>query len=185
MIALKSKPMDISTPSYHKSVTFADYYFSRADQDTASNSGDPPQLYGTNRSTTEPDGELNTFSAGFAFLGGGSIEYGTVTDRQGGKIRVKIVNVNIGFGLGAGYSSKGIYVTPSDPDGVFTVNDFLNSYTHEIEGGFFIFDISKGWHANEDLMTPSRPYFEIQGGGLTIGLELGVWWTRSVRTSQW
>ncbi len=51
--------------------------------------------------------------------------------------------------------------------------------------GFYIFDFSKGWHANENLMTPSRPYFEIQGGGLTIGLELGVWWTRSARTSQW
>lgn len=151
----------------------------------ASNDGDPPQLYGTNRSTVEPDGELNTFSAGFAFVGGGSIEFGTVTDRQGGKIRVKIVNANIGFGLGAGYSSKGIYVTSNDPDGVFTVDDFLNSYTHEIEGGFFIFDVSKGWQANADYMSRSNPYFLIQGGALTIGLDLGVWWTRSVRTTQW
>ncbi|MCF8381071.1 MAG: hypothetical protein K9H49_15975 [Bacteroidales bacterium] len=114
-----------------------------------------------------------------------SIEYGTVTDQQGGKIRVKIINGNIGFGIGAGYSSKGIYVTPNDPDGIFTVDDFLNSYTHEIEGGFAIFDISKGWQANKNYMTTAEPYFLIQGGGLNIGLEFGAWWTRSVRTSKW
>ncbi len=34
--------MDLNTPTYHKSVTFADYYFSRADMDTASNGGDDP-----------------------------------------------------------------------------------------------------------------------------------------------
>lgn len=114
-----------------------------------------------------------------------SVEYGTVTDKHGGKIRIKIINGNIGFGLGAGYSSKGIYVTSNDPDGVFTVDDFLNSYTHEVEGGFAIFDLSKGWQASDNVAARSNPYFTIQGGGLTIGLNFNLWWTRSAKTSQW
>jgi hypothetical protein len=153
--------------------------------EVASNGGDLPQLYGSNRSTRIPDGRISTFTAGFAFVGGMSVEFGTVTDNQGGKARIKIINGNIGFGLGAGYNSKDIYVTPNDPDGVFTVNDFLNSYTHEIEGGIFIFDISKGWQANPDLNTPSTPYFLIQGGGITIGLNFNLWWTRSSNTTTW
>jgi len=31
--------MDLKAPAYQKSVTFAYYYFSRVDQDTASNDG--------------------------------------------------------------------------------------------------------------------------------------------------
>lgn len=34
--------MDLNTPAYHKSVIFADYYFSRANLDTASNEGIDP-----------------------------------------------------------------------------------------------------------------------------------------------
>jgi len=147
--------------------------------------GGVPQLYGTNRAERQPDGELNTFSAGFAFVGGMSMEFGTVTDNQGGKIRIKIINSNIGFGLGAGFSSKAIYVTPNDPDGVFTVDDFLNSYTHEVEGGFAIFDVSKGWQASDNYTERSNPYFIIQGGGSSIGLKFHLWWTRSTQTSQW
>lgn len=114
-----------------------------------------------------------------------SIEYGTVTDRQGGKIRFKAINGNIGFGLGAGYNTKGIYVTANDPDGVFTVDDFLNSYTHEIEGGIAIINLSKGWHANENYMSPALPYYTIEGSGIGWGLTFGAWWTRSVRTTKW
>ena len=153
-------------------------------KDFHDNDGLLPQLYGTNRSMAIPDGEINTIGAGFAFLGGMSIEYGTVTDKKGGRIRVKLINGNIGYGLGGGYSSKNIYVTENDPDGVFTVNDFINSYTHEIEGGFFVFNFSKGWQANPDYMTPATPYFLIQGGGLTFGLNYGAWWSRSVITKQ-
>ena len=151
----------------------------------AASNGGNPQFFGTNRSGRIPDGEISSFTAGFAFLGGMSIEYGTVTDRQGGKIRFEAINGNLGFGLGAGYHTKGIYVTANDPDGVFTVDNFLNSYTHEIEGGIAIFDFSKGWQANDNYMSPAEPSFLIGGGGVTIGLNFGAWWTRSIKTTQW
>ncbi len=96
MIALKSKLMDLNTPTYHESVTFANYYFSRANMDTASNDGDDKRNAHV----------VSVSNGAAAFVVGGMYDIGIVVDSDGDASNYLTIGFGMGFGAsaGAGYT---------------------------------------------------------------------------------
>lgn len=88
----------------------------------------------------KPAGHVESFSAGFAFVGGLSLEYGTVTDTKGNSNKFFNVSGNIGFGLGAGFNSKDIFNQPGND---FKASDYAGS-GFSFSGNGSIVGVSKG-----------------------------------------
>jgi RHS repeat-associated protein len=60
-------------------------------------------------------GKAESFSFGFAFVGGISVELGKVTDSYGNSSRYYTVSANFGFGIDFGYNQKEIIPTKAKP----------------------------------------------------------------------
>jgi len=71
---------------------------------------------------TGPNAEVQSVSAGFAFVGGFGFEFGRIKDWKGNSQWFYSTSANIGFGLDVGYNSKEIWSNKKDRS--FKISDY-------------------------------------------------------------